>query len=119
MPNLGTGCGIGKDIRDSYDKSLGREILVKKDRECWVWRPLLGPYSASLLLAVVLFPMRSLIPRIRARGRSSATHPFSPLKVGGGNSFVRFTIQAFGSAAINASPAVARTWQLTPIATWA
>ena len=43
---------------------------------------------------------------------------FCPSKVGGGNSSVRFTIQVFGSAAINANPAAARTWQLTPIATW-
>ena len=48
----------------------------------------------------------------------SNSHRFCPSKVGGGNSSVRFTIQVFGSAAINASPVVARTWQLTPIATW-
>ena len=34
----------------------------------------LRPYSTSLLLDVVLFPMLSLIPRVRARGRSSPTH---------------------------------------------
>ena len=44
--NLGTVCQTGKenDIRDGDDRSSGREILVKKERECGIKAPVSRPF---------------------------------------------------------------------------